>query len=70
MMTLAELVDIDSLTDWIAVPAVAWKSNLDSLDTDSAFRLDGRPWRAKKKSASCKRTACVGTKQGFVYKVS
>ncbi len=69
-MTLAELIDIDSLTDWIAVPAVAWKSNLDSLGTNSARRSDGRPQRAKKKSASHKCTARVGTKQGFVYKVS
>jgi hypothetical protein len=48
MMTLAELVDINSLTGWIGVPAVAWKSNLDSLGTDSARRLDGSPQRAKK----------------------
>ena len=47
-MTLTELVDINLLTDWIAVPAVARKSNLDSLGTDSARRLDGRPRPAKK----------------------
>ena len=70
MMTLAKLVDINSLTGWIGVPAVAWKSNLDSLGTDSARRSDGSPQRAKKKSASRKRTARVGTKQGFVCKVS
>ena len=65
-MTLVELVGINLVTDWIAVPAVAWKSNLDSLGTDSACRSDGRPQQVKKESASCKCTARVGTKQGFV----
>lgn len=48
MTTSTELVDIDLLTDWIVASAVAWKSNLDSLGTDSARRSDGKPWRAKK----------------------
>ena len=43
-----ELVGIDSLTDWIAVPVVAWILNLDSLNTDSTCRLDRRPRRVKK----------------------
>ena len=70
MTTLMELVDMDSLTYWTVALAVAWKSNLDSLDTNSARRLDRRPWQAKQKLASRKRTARVGMKQGFVYTVS
>jgi hypothetical protein len=48
LTTLTELVDINSLTDWVVAPVVAWKLNLDSIDTDSAHGSDGRPWRAKK----------------------
>ena len=48
MTTLPELVDINSLTGWMVASVVAWKSNLDSLDTNSARRSDGRPRRAEK----------------------